>query len=42
MVLPSAHPLLNQKFAICAFYSVAPSSIRCTKNFTVLDLERSV
>ncbi len=27
MVLPSAHPLLNQKFAICAFYSVAPSSI---------------
>jgi GNAT superfamily N-acetyltransferase len=27
MVLPSAQPLLNQKFAICAFYSVAPSSI---------------
>lgn len=28
MVLPSAQPLLNQKHAICAFYSVAPSSIR--------------
>ncbi|REL26543.1 N-acetyltransferase [Thalassotalea euphylliae] len=28
MVLPSAQPLLNQKFAICAFYSVAPTSIR--------------
>jgi GNAT superfamily N-acetyltransferase len=27
MVLPSAQPLLKQKFAICAFYSVAPSSI---------------
>lgn len=27
MVLPSAHPLLNQQFAICAFYSVAPSAI---------------
>lgn len=27
MVLPSAQPLLNQKFAICAFYSIAPSSI---------------
>ncbi|ASW82965.1 N-acetyltransferase [Vibrio anguillarum] len=27
MVLPSAQPLLNQKFAICVFYSVAPSSI---------------
>ncbi|MEZ8644898.1 GNAT family N-acetyltransferase [Vibrio cyclitrophicus] len=27
MVLPSVQPLLNQKFAICAFYSVAPSSI---------------
>ncbi|MGR5485877.1 GNAT family N-acetyltransferase [Vibrio alfacsensis] len=27
MVLASAQPLLNQKFAICAFYSVAPSSI---------------
>lgn len=27
MVLPSAEPLLNQKYAICAFYSVAPSSI---------------
>lgn len=27
MVLPNAQPLLNQKFAICAFYSVAPSSI---------------
>ena len=27
MILPSAQPLLNQKFAICAFYSVAPSSI---------------
>lgn len=27
MVLPSSQPLLNQKFAICAFYSVAPSSI---------------
>lgn len=27
MVLPSAQPLLNQKHAICAFYSVAPSSI---------------
>lgn len=26
-VLPSAEPLLNQKYAICAFYSVAPSSI---------------
>ncbi|WP_341325849.1 GNAT family N-acetyltransferase [Methylotuvimicrobium sp. KM2] len=27
MVLPSAYPLLNQQFAICAFYSIAPSSI---------------
>ncbi len=27
MILPSAQPLLNQKYAICAFYSVAPSSI---------------
>ncbi|WP_419811134.1 GNAT family N-acetyltransferase [Bacterioplanoides sp.] len=27
MVLPSALPLLNQKYAICAFYSVAASSI---------------
>lgn len=27
MVLPSEQPLPNQKFAICAFYSVAPSSI---------------
>lgn len=27
MVLPSVQPLLNQKFAICSFYSVAPSSI---------------
>ncbi|GEA52333.1 GCN5 family acetyltransferase [Vibrio inusitatus NBRC 102082] len=27
MVLPSAQPLLNQKHAICAFYSVAASSI---------------
>ncbi|WP_028304363.1 GNAT family N-acetyltransferase [Oceanospirillum maris] len=27
MVLPSAEPLLNQKYGICAFYSVAPSSI---------------
>jgi GNAT superfamily N-acetyltransferase len=27
MVLPSTQPLLNQKYAICAFYSVAPSSI---------------
>jgi GNAT superfamily N-acetyltransferase len=27
MVLPSSQPLLNQKYAICAFYSVAPSSI---------------
>lgn len=27
MVLPSAQPLLNKKFAICAFYSVAPSAI---------------
>ena len=27
MVLPSAQPLLNQKFAICAFYSIAPTSI---------------
>ncbi|WP_119395662.1 GNAT family N-acetyltransferase [Salinibius halmophilus] len=27
MVLPSAQPLLNKKHAICAFYSVAPSSI---------------
>lgn len=30
MVLPSAQPLLKQKHAICAFYSVAPSSI-CRK-----------
>ena len=27
MVLPSALPLPNQKYAICAFYTVAPSSI---------------
>ena len=27
MVLPSEQPLLTQKYAICAFYSVAPSSI---------------
>ncbi|GAD90509.1 hypothetical protein VHA01S_046_00180 [Vibrio halioticoli NBRC 102217] len=27
MVLPSSQPLLNQKYAICAFYTVAPSSI---------------
>ena len=27
MVLPGAVPLLNQKYPICAFYSVAPSSI---------------
>lgn len=27
MVLPSTAPLLNQKYPICAFYSVAPSSI---------------
>ncbi len=27
LVLPSAQPLLNQKYAICAFYSVTPSSI---------------
>ena len=27
MVLPSTQPLLNQKYAICAFYTVAPSSI---------------
>lgn len=27
MVLPSSQPLLNQKYAICSFYSVAPSSI---------------
>nr|CAA6803758.1 MAG: FIG001353: Acetyltransferase [uncultured Thiotrichaceae bacterium] len=27
MVLPSAQPLLNQKYAICAFYSIAPSTI---------------
>lgn len=27
MVLPSAHPLLNQQFAICAFYTVAPSAL---------------
>ncbi len=27
MVLPSAQPLLNQKYAICAFYSVAASLI---------------
>lgn len=27
LVLPSAQPLLNQKYAICTFYSVAPSSI---------------
>ncbi|MBE0508459.1 MAG: GNAT family N-acetyltransferase [Marinospirillum sp.] len=27
MVLPSTQPLLNQKHAICAFYSVTPSSI---------------
>lgn len=27
MVLPSNIPLLNNKFPICAFYSVAPSSI---------------
>lgn len=28
MVLPGTAPLLNQKYPICAFYSVAPSSIR--------------
>ncbi|MBV1842116.1 GNAT family N-acetyltransferase [Photobacterium ganghwense] len=28
MVLPASLPLLNQKWPICAFYSVAPSSIR--------------
>ena len=27
MVLPSKIPLLNKKYAICSFYSVAPSSI---------------
>lgn len=27
MVLPGTAPLLNQKYPICAFYSVAPSSI---------------
>lgn len=27
MVLPGTAPLLNQKYSICAFYSVAPSSI---------------
>ena len=27
MVLPSAVPLMNQKYPICSFYSVAPSSI---------------
>ncbi|MDO6683805.1 GNAT family N-acetyltransferase [Oceanobacter sp. 5_MG-2023] len=27
MVLPGAQPLFNQKYAICAFYSVAPGSI---------------
>lgn len=27
MVLPAAIPLLNEKYQICAFYSVAPSSI---------------
>lgn len=27
MVLPSLQPLLNKKYAICSFYSVAPSSI---------------
>jgi GNAT superfamily N-acetyltransferase len=27
MVLSSSQPLINQKFAICAFYSVTPSSI---------------
>ena len=27
MVLPGTQPLLNQKFPICSFYSVAPSSI---------------
>ncbi len=27
MVLPSTQPLLNQQFAICAFYSVAPGAI---------------
>lgn len=27
MVLPSSQVLLNKKYAICAFYSVAPSSI---------------
>jgi GNAT superfamily N-acetyltransferase len=30
MVLPGTAPLLNQKYPICAFYSVAPSSI-CRK-----------
>ena len=27
MVLPSKMPLLNKKYSICSFYSVAPSSI---------------
>ncbi len=27
MVVPSSQPLLNQKYAVCAFYSVAPRSI---------------
>ncbi len=27
MVLPTQRPLLNQKYPICSFYSVAPSSI---------------
>ena len=27
MVLPGAHPLPDQKYPVCAFYSVAPSAI---------------
>ena len=28
MVLPDKRPLLNKKYPICAFYSIAPSTIR--------------
>lgn len=34
MVLPSKMPLLNKKYPICSFYSVAPTSI-CRKTLPV-------